>query len=344
MESIYPRRIPMLGNLTGTGWTVASQESILSLIVVLGSSVSLVGLIFAFITYSLFSDLRTMSGTALMYMLANMFLTQLFYVVGVGGVQEDNLCLCLAFGIHYLRLAIISWLCVMTYDMLITFRNNVNLNPRPEPVNVLISRFVQYSLFAWGMPSLSVIIASIMRVMASHQVVDNLNPYNCWFFEKTIYNVTFVGPALCCFLIIMVTLIRSWLTIRATVGLQVNKKSRLKMHKKRMLQLHLYVKIATLLFAINVFGSAARNKSPDTDSIAWIAYNVGHSLQGILVALAVTCNCQVLKIYTKSFAKKRWRRWTRNGSEVALFDKRDNDISDTTYLQNLTWEPVPLPV
>lgn len=37
--------------------------------------------------FSLFSDLRTMSGTALMYMLANMFLTQLFYVVGVGGVQ-----------------------------------------------------------------------------------------------------------------------------------------------------------------------------------------------------------------------------------------------------------------
>lgn len=28
-----------------------------------------------------------MSGTALMYMLANMFLTQLFYVIGVGGVK-----------------------------------------------------------------------------------------------------------------------------------------------------------------------------------------------------------------------------------------------------------------
>lgn len=41
----------MMGNLTGNGWTVASQESVLSLIVVLGSSVSLVGLIFAFITY-----------------------------------------------------------------------------------------------------------------------------------------------------------------------------------------------------------------------------------------------------------------------------------------------------
>ncbi|KAF0773872.1 adhesion G protein-coupled receptor E3-like [Aphis craccivora] len=52
MESIYPRRVPVMGNLTGNGWTVASQESVLSLIVVLGSSVSLVGLIFAFITYS----------------------------------------------------------------------------------------------------------------------------------------------------------------------------------------------------------------------------------------------------------------------------------------------------
>lgn len=95
-------------------------------------------------------------------------------------LQEDNLCLCLAFGIHYLRLAIISWLCVMTYDMLITFRNNVNLNPRPEPVNVLISRFIKYSLFAWGIPSLSVISASIMRVAVNHHTVDNLNPYNCW--------------------------------------------------------------------------------------------------------------------------------------------------------------------
>jgi len=98
----------------------------------------------------------------------------------VSNFQEDNLCLCLAFGIHYLRLAIISWLCVMTYDMLITFRNNVNLNPRLEPVNVLISRFVKYSLFAWGVPSLSVIAASVMRVTVNHQTIDNLNPYNCW--------------------------------------------------------------------------------------------------------------------------------------------------------------------
>lgn len=152
-------------------------------------------------------------------------------------------------------------------------------------------------------------------------------------------------PALCLFAAIVDSLCRSWLTARATVGLQVDKKTRLKMHRKRTLQLHLYVKIAALLFAVNAFGYVARNGSPAANPVAWIAYNVGHSLQGILVALAVTCNCQVLKIYTRSFTRRRRRLRPRNGSAAALIDcKRDGDISDTTYLQNLTWDPVPLPV
>lgn len=158
------------------------------------------------------------------------------------------------------------------------------------------------------------------------------------------YNATFAVPALCCFGAIGDALVRSWLTARATVGLQVDKKTRLKMHRKRTLQLHLYVKIAALLLAVNAFGFVARNGgSPDADPVAWIAYNVGHSLQGIMVALAVTCNCQVLKIYTRSFSRRRRRR-PRNGSAAALFDKRDGDIGDATYLHNLAWDPVPLPV
>jgi hypothetical protein len=36
---------------------------------------------------SLFSDLRNLSGTALMNLLAALFMAQLLYVIGVGGVQ-----------------------------------------------------------------------------------------------------------------------------------------------------------------------------------------------------------------------------------------------------------------
>ena len=53
MESFYTARIHGFPNYTMIGARGAdmTEESILSLVAVLGSSVSLVGLVFAFITY-----------------------------------------------------------------------------------------------------------------------------------------------------------------------------------------------------------------------------------------------------------------------------------------------------
>jgi hypothetical protein len=43
-----------------------------------------------FVCRSLFSDLRNLSGTTLMNLLAALFMAQLLYVIGVGGVQVGN--------------------------------------------------------------------------------------------------------------------------------------------------------------------------------------------------------------------------------------------------------------
>lgn len=54
MDNFYAARIHGLANLTAVGarpGTDLTEESILSLVSVLGSSISLVGLVFAFITY-----------------------------------------------------------------------------------------------------------------------------------------------------------------------------------------------------------------------------------------------------------------------------------------------------
>ncbi|XP_076377886.1 uncharacterized protein LOC117228372 isoform X1 [Megalopta genalis] len=95
METLYtgaihghPQSNGGLANGISTG--IASsfdQDGVLSLIVVLGGSLSLVALVFAFITYSLFSDLRSLAGTTLMNLLAALFMVQLLFIVGVGGVQ-----------------------------------------------------------------------------------------------------------------------------------------------------------------------------------------------------------------------------------------------------------------
>ncbi|KAJ8966233.1 hypothetical protein NQ317_009519 [Molorchus minor] len=68
----------------------------------------------------------------------------------------------------------------------------------------------------------------------------------------------------------------------------------------------------------------------------WIAYHVGQGLQGIFVAMLVTCNCQVLKLYTRSIKSRATRHvpcYVGRGSAAGL--------SKSTSLQLLTWDPVP---
>ncbi|KAF7282037.1 hypothetical protein GWI33_003476, partial [Rhynchophorus ferrugineus] len=87
MDTLYTTRFHGFPNFSRSSLEPnISEESVLSLLIVLGSSVSLVALVFAFITYSLFSDLRNLSGTTLLNLLSTLFMTQLLYVIGVGSV------------------------------------------------------------------------------------------------------------------------------------------------------------------------------------------------------------------------------------------------------------------
>lgn len=75
---------------------------------------------------------------------------------------------------------------------------------------------------------------------------------------------------------------------------------------------------------------------------AWIAYHVGQGLQGIFIAMLVTCNCQVLKLYTRSMKS----RASRHIPVYASMGRASSTagVSKSTSLQLLTWEPAPDPV
>lgn len=75
---------------------------------------------------------------------------------------------------------------------------------------------------------------------------------------------------------------------------------------------------------------------------AWISYHVGQGLQGIFVAMLVTCNCQVLKLYTRSMKS----RASRHIPVYANMGRASSTaaVSKSTSLQLLTWEPAPDPV
>lgn len=74
----------------------------------------------------------------------------------------------------------------------------------------------------------------------------------------------------------------------------------------------------------------------------WVAYHVGQGLQGIIVAMLVTCNCQVLKLYTKSFKCKSRSvipSYKSAGVEANHILTKNSTLSkSSTSLQLLTWE------
>ena len=145
----------------------------------------------------------------------------------------------------------------------------------------------------------------------------------------------FVVPVLVLLLADVVFLVRSAAVARFIISMQVDKRAREKMRRKRRLQLCLFLKVTFLITTVTALGTLAKLTGANA---FWVAFNVGHGLQGIAVALCVTCNCQVLKIYTRSLRKK-----SRKHKKLTKYHPvtTSSEVSKSTSLQMLTWEPSP---
>ncbi|XP_017769439.1 PREDICTED: adhesion G protein-coupled receptor E2-like [Nicrophorus vespilloides] len=346
METLYTARLHGFPNLSRSSLEPAlSEESILSLLIVLGSSVSLVGLVFAFITYSLFSDLRSLAGTTLMNLLAALFMTQLLYVIGVGGVPDPELCVALAFSLHYIRLCVFCWMLVMTHHMYSQFRTNLHLVPVTD--NAIGKRFFRYSAFAWGIPAVFLTASIIIQYHdKAGKILDtaSLREHNCWFLDKNSFIFGLLVPVVVMVVFIFSYIIRSAVVARYVISMQVDKRIRDKMRRKRTLQIVLFTKINILLLTVMVLGALTKLIKSDT---LWIAYHVGQGLQGIFIAMLVTCNCQVLKLYSKTIKTKRSKYIPSYGNiaaEARNIINRGSSVTKSTSLQLLAWEPCPDPV
>lgn len=343
METLFTGKLHGFTNFSRAAIEpVLSEESLLSLLIVLGSSVSLVGLVFAFITYSLFSDLRNLSGTTLMNLLAALFMTQLLYVIGVGGVPDPELCIGLAFSLQYIRLCVFCWMVVITHLMYNQFRSNMHLLPIED--DALGKHFFIYSAFAWGCPGLFLgasIYIQYQDKAGSILDTESLKGQNCWFLDTHAFIFTFVLPSTVLSLIIGYYLARSVIVARIIVNMQLDRKIRDKIEQKRTLQTSLYMKISGLIILITTIGVLMKFFKYEP---IWIAYHIGQGLQGILIAMLVTCNCQVLKLYTRSLKCRGKNLLPANSNRNItveakhILSKKIPLSKSSTSLQLLTWE------
>ncbi|XP_014226991.1 adhesion G protein-coupled receptor L4 [Trichogramma pretiosum] len=285
------------------------QDGVLSLVVVLGGSLSLVALIFAFITYSLFSDLRSLAGTTLMNLLAALFMVQLLFIVGVGGVQDSELCVSLGMSLQYLRVSVVCWLAAMCHHLYATV---AAIPSRDDPPT-----YLKYSVFAWGAPLITLGFAILIQIRETNDIwkVNDLMPFNCWFLgaKATVY--AFGIPVIVLLLSSGYYLLKAAIVARYTCSMQLEVKQREKMKRRRTLQLMLFLKVSMIIGLVAGCGVASRVwKVP----FLWAIFCTGHSLQGLAVALSVACNCRVLKVYSRNSYKQPKHQIAKSSSMQLL--------------------------
>ncbi|XP_015586927.1 cadherin EGF LAG seven-pass G-type receptor 1 isoform X2 [Cephus cinctus] len=316
METLYTGAIhgfPHTGGIAGgisNGIAgTLDRDGALSLIVVLGGSLSLVALVFAFITYSLFSDLRSLAGTTLMNLLAALFMVQLLFIVGVGGVQDSELCISLGLSLQYVRVSVVCWLAAMCHHLYATVASLPCCDDAPA--------YLKYSIFAWGAPMISFGLAILLQRQENHDFWDihDLTPFNCWFLGSKATVYTYGIPVVLLLLVSGYYLLKAAIVARYTCSMQLEVKRREKMKRRRALQLVLFLKVNLIIGSVAGCGVAARVWEIP---ILWAIFCTGHSLQGLAVALSVACNCRVLKVYARKAHKQPKHQIAKSSSMQLL--------------------------
>ncbi|CAL8110453.1 unnamed protein product [Orchesella dallaii] len=337
MDNWYLAHVhPIQENSSADEMEMLTEDGMLSLAVVLGSSLSLVGLVFAFITYSLFSDLRSVAGTTLMNLLASLFLTQLLYVVGAGGVQAADLCVSLALALHYSRLSAVCWLLAATHDLYFSVKNQIGLIDCPPPS--LLSSFLKYSALGWALPAgllSGAIFVQSHNGGVAEATATQLKPHNCWFPSDQTFFLTFLIPYWILLAVTIYYVVKGAIAIRVAAAFAPSRKAQEKATRRRRLQLLLFVRIMLYILLVVMSGAAAVFLGW---KLAWVIYACGSALQGIFIALSVTCNCQVLKLYTRSL---RSAREVANSTLNNYGSAGGMELAKSASLQLLTWEPTP---
>ncbi|KAL7016201.1 hypothetical protein ACKWTF_009961 [Chironomus riparius] len=252
-------------------------------------------------------------------------MSQLLFVIGVGGIQDAELCLSLSLALLFMKLASLCWICCCCHHSLIIFRRNTNISLQPEQkmgkvfahysllflfhFSVLL---FHYSLFSWGFPllMLSVSAAFIYKerdAKASssrgNQLAEEGNSdIHCWLMHGSSYIWGFLVPA--SILLFAGFYLSSQLSsaVKLTAALQIDQRARNKIIKRRGLQVGLFFKLLLILTVVQLIGAIA---SITDMSELWAVYSVSQGIQGLLISMLVSCNCKVLRLYAQPRGTKK---------------------------------------
>lgn len=141
--------------------------------------------------------LRNLPGKNLLSLSCALFLAQLLFLTAIGARMElgYELCAALAVLTHWSYLAAFFWMNVMGFDICRTFAGQMMAHHNRGPGRGQRNTFRFYSLYAWGFPTLIVIIGLVLDFT---HILDEYAPqyggHICWISNRSGLSIFFGIP------------------------------------------------------------------------------------------------------------------------------------------------------
>ena len=244
------------------------------------TSISLLGLIFTFITYALFKTIRTIPGVNNMNVVITLFGAQLFTQFGLWQTGNRSRCILLGIITHYFWLGAFCSMNVCSFHMFRVF-TSLMYSSRHQSKWVIL----RYCIYVYVAPAFAILLFVVIKVSVGGAETFGYGGHVCFLSESLPIISMFITPAC---LIIVANMILSGLAywhIRRTPHIQSNVERN---------DFQIYVKLLT------VTGVAWPLMITDAllplSAFSFIA-TFANALQGVFIFVAFICNKKIAYLY-----------------------------------------------
>ena len=254
-------------------------------------SISLLSLLCTFSVYCMFPSLRTVAGNSLMSLVLALFFGQLVFELSVLPIGYEIPCLIAAVIQHYCYLVTFSWMSILAYDIYSTFTSST----MPAAGNRKTKTFRRYSLFAWFVPLLVILICLLLQFFYDDELGYGAQ-YFCWLKgpESILY---FFAIPLCVSMVLNISFfVRTAIAIHNTAtDIQSARKT------DSSFELVVMMKMASLMGFTWIFSLLSGWLMIEVFDYLFILFN---GLQGFYIFLAFVAKRSTVDLFKRKFGER----------------------------------------
>ncbi|XP_011171921.2 G-protein coupled receptor Mth2 [Solenopsis invicta] len=276
--------------------------------------VSLPFLLLTFVVYSILPELQNIHGYTIRAYAGSLFITYTIMYCGqqVSELQVDEkTCIILAYILNFSFLSSFFWLNVICFDIWWTFRK---LRPCRTNIKQRKKKFVRYSIYAWGVPLIFIVIYFIMDHV--DKIPENwIWPEICG--KKFWFNNVEAKPKYFYVFIVAIVISNSYLFIHTTVSIMYQNMqiahqlkmsdseyyNRNKLRFKTFLRLFMMMGYGGIIWVIKII--AWINDYNLLPLFIWYPIDMINSLQGFIIFIIFVCNKKIKRLLLKRFGGQK---------------------------------------